>query len=327
MKAVQFNQFGNPADVVHCVELPDVGAPAADEVVIRMEAFPVNPADLLTLEGRYATRPVLPATLGAEGVGIIDAVGDDVADLKVGDRVLPLGRDNWVAVKKEPAARVIKLPDMDPLQASMLKVNPATALFLLHNYELPAAGDMLIQNAANSAVGLNVIRLAEDLGVKTINIVRRAELVPVLRDDYGASHVLVDDADIVERVEELSAGHTLRLGLDAIGGQGTRTLSKCVQDGGTIVNYGFLCGEPCTIDPHELVFRQISLAGFWLAKLLTGLSRQELTQVYARLAALVARGTLRVPIEKTYSIDDIKIAVEHAARTARAGKIVVLPNA
>ena len=151
MKQVQFTAFGVPHEVAACVEVPEVGPPGPDEVVIEVEAFPINPADLLTITGAYAVRPQLPATLGAECAGRIVAVGSGVRDLTVGDRVINLGRDNWCQQRKVPAAQALKVPaDADVLQLAMLKVNPATALMMLRHYVPLQPGDWVIQDAANS---------------------------------------------------------------------------------------------------------------------------------------------------------------------------------
>ena len=118
MKQVRFTAFGPPEEVAACVEVADVGAPGPDEVVVEILAFPINPADLLTITGGYAVRPRLPATLGAEGVGRIASVGSKVTDLAQGDRVISLARDNWCQRRRLPAAQVLKVPaDADLLPA------------------------------------------------------------------------------------------------------------------------------------------------------------------------------------------------------------------
>lgn len=326
MKIAQFAEFGPPHEVVSCVEIDELPDPIADEVLLEIEAFPINPADLLTLSGDYAVRPKLPASLGAEGVGRVVQVGPNVRQISIGDRVLPLGRDNWVQRKIEKESNVISLPNMDAHQAAMLKVNPATAWFMLHDYVALQQGDMLLQNAANSGVGMNLIKLAESRGIKTINIVRRPELVPFLQDKYGAFAVLVSGPDIAGQVAEVAGDSSLQLGVDAVGGEATRLLAKCLQPGGTVVNYGLLSGQPCVIDPHDLIFRGITLTGFWLAKTLGASGRDQLEKVYAELSKLVAQNVLHVPVETTYPIDQIKAAVAHAGRYGRSGKIIVLPN-
>jgi NADPH:quinone reductase-like Zn-dependent oxidoreductase len=152
MKQVQFTAFGVPHEVAACIEAPDVGAPGPDEVVIEVLAFPINPADLLTITGGYAIRPQLPATLGAECVGRIAAAGANVHDLAVGDRVINLGRDNWCQRRRVPAAQALKVPaHADVLQLAMLKVNPATALLMLRNYVDLQPGDWVIPPIPASA--------------------------------------------------------------------------------------------------------------------------------------------------------------------------------
>ena len=325
MKQVQFTAFGAPHEVAACVDVPDVGAPGPDEVVIEVLAFPINPADLLTITGGYAVRPKLPATLGAECVGRIAAVGSEVRDLAVGDRVINLGRDNWCQRRKVPAAQALEVPaDADLLQLAMLKVNPATALMMLRNYVELQPGDWVIQDAANSGVGTNLVRLARADGIRTVNVVRRASLVEPLQA-IGADVVVVDGADLAERVRQATGG-AIRLAIDAIGGEIVMRLADCLAEGGTVVNYGLLSGQPCQLGAHHTIFKGVTLTGFWLQKSLTAMARPDLETLYGGLAARIADGTLRVEIEATYPIEEIKAAVAHAGREGRGGKVLVLPN-
>jgi mitochondrial enoyl-[acyl-carrier protein] reductase / trans-2-enoyl-CoA reductase len=326
LKQVQFTAFGAPHEVAACVEVPDVGAPAADEVVIEVLAFPINPADLLTMTGGYAIRPQLPATLGAECVGRIAAIGSGVRDLAVGDRVISLGRDNWCQRRKVPAAQALRVPaDADMLQLAMLKVNPATALMMLRRYVRLQPGDWVIQDAANSGVGSNLIKLASADRIRTANVVRREALIAPLRA-IGADVVVVDGPDLAERVQEATGGAAIRLAVDAIGGDMVLRLADCLADGGTVVNYGLLSGQPCQLGAHHTIFKGITLTGFWLQKALTAMARRDLEALYADLAARVADGSLHVEVEATYPIEEIKAALAHAGSEGRSGKILVLPN-
>jgi mitochondrial enoyl-[acyl-carrier protein] reductase / trans-2-enoyl-CoA reductase len=326
MKQVQFTAFGAPHEVAACVDVPDVDAPGPEEVVIEVLAFPINPADLLTITGGYAVRPQLPGTLGAECVGRIAAVGSEVRHLEVGDRVINLGRDNWCQRRKVPAAQALKVPaDGDLLQLAMLKVNPATALLMLRNYVELQPGDWVIQDAANSGVGTNLIRLARVDGIRTANVVRREALVAPLQA-IGADAVVVDGADLAERVRQATGGGAIRLAIDAIGGDMVLRLADCLAEDGTIVNYGLLSGQPCQLGAHHTIFKGITLTGFWLQKSLTAMVRPDLEKLYAGLAARIVDGTLRVEIEATYPIEEIKAALAHAGREGRGGKVLVLPN-
>jgi NADPH:quinone reductase-like Zn-dependent oxidoreductase len=326
MKQVQFAAFGTPHEVAECVEVPDVGAPGPDEVVIEVEAFPINPADLLTISGGYAVRPKLPATLGAECVGRIAAAGAAAQGLAAGDRVINLGRDNWCQRRRVPAAQALAVPaDADVLQLAMLKVNPATALLMLRNYLDLQPGDWVIQDAANSGVGTNLIRLAKADGIRTVNVVRRDALIRPLQA-IGADVVLVDGDDLAARVQGATGGAAIRLAIDAIGGAIVLRLADCLAEGGTVVNYGLLSGQPCQLGAHHTIFKSITLTGFWLQKALTSMARPDVEALYGDLAARVADGTLRVEVEATYPIEEIKAALAHAGRAGRAGKILVLPN-
>jgi NADPH:quinone reductase-like Zn-dependent oxidoreductase len=325
MKIVQFGRYGVPHEVCDCVEAEDPGVPAADEVVVAVEAAPINPADLLIIEGRYPGPTELPAPLGIEGVGRVVAVGSGVEELAEGDRVMSLARANWAERITIKAAQAIKLPgDLDVLQAAMMKANPATALLMLRDYVDLSKGDWVIQNAANSAVGQHVIRLAKAHGLHSANVVRREALVAPL-EAIGADIVVVDGDDLAARVRD-KGGEGAKLAIDAIGGEATLRLADCLADGGTVVNYGFLSGEPCMITPHQAIVHGITLTGFWLAGLFRTAPPEEIRAIYAEVARLMTEGALEAPVEATYEIADIKDALAHAEREGRDGKILITPN-
>ncbi|MGI9491581.1 MAG: zinc-dependent alcohol dehydrogenase family protein [Geminicoccaceae bacterium] len=326
MKQVQFTAFGVPKDVTVCVDVSDVGAPDDGDVVVDIDAFPINPADLLTISGGYAIKPDLPATLGAEGTGRITAIGGGVTDLEIGDQVIMLGRENWCQRRRVPAETVVKVPrEADVLQLAMLKVNPATASLMLQNYVQLKPGDWLIQDAANSGVGVSLIKLAKMDGVRTVNVVRRPELIDVLKG-HGADVVVVDGDDLAERVIAAVGQEPIKLAIDAVGGSQITRLADCLAEGGTVVNYGLLSGEPCQIRADQTIFKGITLTGFWLQKALTSMARSDAQKLYQDLSARVLSGDLHVEIEATYPIEQIKEAVNHAGRSGRGGKILVLPN-
>ncbi len=326
MKIVEFARFGVPHQVAACVEVAEPGEPGEDEVVVEVEAFPINPVDLLTMEGRYAVRPQLPSTPGSESVGRIVAAGAQVRDVAPGDRVINLGRENWVQRLKVPATRVLKVPaEADVLQLAMLKVNPPTALLMLRTYVPLEAGDWVIQDAANSGVGTCLIRLAKAQGLHTVNVVRREALSEPLQA-LGADVVVVDGPDLAERVRAATGGAPIKLAIDAVAGETCLRLAECLEDDGTVVNYGFLSGRPCMLTPHQTVFRGITLTGFWLVKVLARASREQVADLYDELVGLAADGTLKVEVEATYAIEDIKQALEHAGREGRGGKVLVTPN-
>jgi trans-2-enoyl-CoA reductase len=322
MKIVQFSSLGVPHEVCDCVSVGDPPAPGPDEILVEMEASPINPADMLNISGKYANKPMLPAKAGNEGVGRVVAVGTQISSLTGGDRVMMPARENWVEQRIVPANAAIKLPqDADILQMSLLRISPPTASLLLSEMVALNEGDWIAQNAANSAVGKLLIRMAREKGVRTVNIVRRDTLVPSLQS-LGADLVLVDGPELATRVRAEIGDARLALAVDAVAGDACMRIAGCLSDGGMLVNYGVLSGAPVTIDYHELVFRAITARGFWLSKELQRIGRSATVELYQHLAARLVAGELHTDIEASYSLSQAKLALEHASRPARCGKII-----
>ena len=326
MHVVHVTQFGPPEQSLTVVEQPDPPAPSGDQVVVDILAFPINPADLLLVEGKYAAKPPLPSPLGAEGIGRVVSIGPDVQGLAPGDRVMLLGRENWCSRKTVSAATLLKLPaDGDALQLAMLKVNPATALCMLRDFVPLQPGDWVLQNAANSAVGRLLIGLAKAQGLRTVNIVRRQGAADAIAD-LEPDAVVLDGPDMVEQIKAACGDALPKLGIDAVAGPMTERMADAMADCGVVVNYGLLSGATCTMRADQLIFRQQKLVGFWLGQSLTTMGREEVEALYFELADLVRHGSLKVPAEATYPIEQIAEAARHANQGERNGKILVLPN-
>jgi NADPH:quinone reductase-like Zn-dependent oxidoreductase len=327
MKQVQFAAFGLPSQVGRCVEVVDVGEPAANEIVFEILAFPINPADLSFMTGRYASQPPLPATPGAESIGRVVKVGSGVSDLKPGDRIISLLRENWTQRRRIPADQAIKVrADIALAQAAMLRINPPTALLLLEDIVDLQPGDWIVQNGANSAVGKILIGLARERGIRTVNVVRRRELVAPLKALGGDAVVVDDGTDLAGRVRTAANGEPVRLAIDCVGGQATRKLVDAVCDGGTVCVYGGLAGEDSAAPTHALVFRGVTVTGFMLGRFLMKRNRAQITAIYDLLAQRIADGRINVPVEKIYPIEDIAQALKHSEDYGRDGKILVAPN-
>jgi mitochondrial enoyl-[acyl-carrier protein] reductase / trans-2-enoyl-CoA reductase len=326
VKRVEIGAYGAPEEVARVVEVPDFSAPGAGEIVFDVLAFPINPADLSFCRGSYRLAPELPATPGAECVGRVRAVGAGVGDLKPGDLVINLQRENWAQARRVRAEDAIPIPSgLDLRQAAMLRINPPTALLLLEDHVTLKPGDCVIQNVANSAVGRHLIVLAKARGVRTINIVRRDDVAGELRA-LGADAVIQDGPDLAERAREAAQGAPIRLGIDAISGEATRRIADCVSDGAVVVNYGSLSGEDPVVGRAALTLRGIMLTGFILGRGLAKRSPEQVRALYADLGAKLRDGTLHAPVDSTYPIERITEALTHAQRAGRHGKILVLPN-
>jgi mitochondrial enoyl-[acyl-carrier protein] reductase / trans-2-enoyl-CoA reductase len=326
MKKVEIAAYGVPEEVAVCVEAPDVGMPAAGEIVFDVLAFPINPADLSMIRGNYRLHPALPATPGAECVGRVSAVGAGVTALRPGDLVINLQRENWAQRRRIAASDAIPIPSgIDLLQAAMLRINPATAQLLLENHVALAAGDWVIQNVANSAVGRHLIVIAKSRGWRTVNVVRRDDVAAELRA-LGADIVLPDGPDLAQRVRDATAGGAIRLGIDAVSGGATRRIADCVGDGGVVVSYGSMSGEDPVMSRSAMSFRGVSLTSFNLGRGLAKRNPEQVRALYAELAGKVRDGALQAPVDATYPIEEIKAALVRAQQGGRHGKVLVLPN-
>ncbi len=326
MKQVLIDRYGTPWDVARCADVPDVGEPAADEVVFDVLAFPINPADMWFCKGSYRLKPPLPATPGAECVGRVTAVGSAVKHVARGDLVINLQRENWTQKRRVKGDDAIPLPaGIDLRQAAMVRINPPTARLMLSDFVDLAPGEWVIQNVANSAVGRLLIVQAHQRGLRTVNIVRRAELAGELKA-LGADVVLVDGDELAERVAGATGKAAIRLGVEAIGGAATGRLVDCVATEGTVVHYGSMSGEDPKVGRSNLIYRGIKLTGFMLGRGLARRDAAKIREIYAELAAQVMAGTLYAPVDTVYPIEKIKDALAHADKGGRNGKILVAPN-
>ena len=326
MKQVLIDRYGTPWDVARCADVPDVGEPAADEVVFDVLAFPINPADMWFCRGSYRLKPPLPATPGAECVGRVAVVGSAVKHVRKGDLVINLQRENWAQRRKVKGDDAIPLPaGIDLRQAAMVRINPPTAQLMLSDFVDLKAGDWVIQNVANSAVGRLLIVLARQRGLRTVNVVRRAELAGELKA-LGADSVVVDGSDLARQVAEATGNAGIKLGVEAIGGEATGRLADCIATDGTLVHYGSMSGEDPKVTRNNFIYRGVRLTGFMLGRFLSKRSAEEVRAIYADLGGQVMAGKLHAPVDTVYPIEKIKDALAHADKGGRNGKILVSPN-
>lgn len=325
MRAVRYDQIGAPTQVLRIEDIPRP-EPGPLEVLIRVTARPINPSDLLTIDGRYGTLPKLPATPGNEAAGVVEALGSEIKGLQIGQRVVPLGANQgtWQEYVTARAAAVLPIPDsIDDRQASMLLVNPPTAWIMLTELLNVRPGEWLLQTAAGSAVGIWVVRIAHKIGAKTINLVRRRDQVEALKA-LGADEVIcTSDEDVAQRVKALTDGKGVPYALDAVGGEtGTQAFAALGRHG-TLIVYGLLSGEPMKID-GRMIFRESVVRGFWLAVWLRNASPEKMNTVFSALLPMLSEKQAESPIEAIYDLAEVVQAAAHAARPGRNGKILLV---
>jgi trans-2-enoyl-CoA reductase len=323
MKQVIIESTGSPTEVAEVRDAPFSPLPPG-HVRLRMKFAPVNPADLNFMEGTYGKKPVLPAVPGIEGVGEIVETAADVSNLHPGRLAIPLGGMGcWTEEMVRPAADVFVLPEgIDSRQAAMLRVNPATAWGLLHAAGPLPAGAWVVQNAASSNCGHCVIQLARHLGLRTLNLVRRPESAAACTA-AGADAVFTDDAEAVAAARALPGFTAPVLALNAVGGESALRLMDLLAPGGTMFTYGAMSRQPVKVPNSFLIFKDLRLRGYWFTKRLETMTPEEVRGLYSNLAALVVAGKLHQPVAAEYPLTEISAALQHAAGSARGGKILL----
>src|SRR6202047_4255138 len=324
MRQLKLIAHGEPSEVI---ELNTVSEPALgpDEVLISMEAAPLNPSDFLFVSGKYGVRPAFPSSVGAEGVGRVAKIGSKVDGALRGKRVLILPtyeQGTWADQVVAPVHNVVPMSDeADPLQLSMIGINPVTAYLLLNRYVSLMPGDWIGQTAANAAMGQYIIALAKLAGVKTLNVVRRKEAIEQVRQ-LGGDRVVLQGDNLHKDIEEALDGKKLSLVLDMIGGNPVGELAKSLKTGGSIVIYALQSGQFPAVPPGEFIYRGLSLHGFWLINWIRNAPRTEIQETYQKLGDLVADGSLSAAVEHVYPLEQFKEAFEQSLKPNRSGKIL-----
>jgi len=323
IKTVVYREYGVPVEAVEVLE-SEIGAPGPGQVLVKDILAPINPADLNTIEGKYPVRYPLPATPGIEGVGRVAEVGFDVTRLKPGMAVLlPHAYGTWREAGIVEAAKLIPIPEGVPYaEAAMIKVNPASAWRMLHDYVAPEPGAWVIQNAANSAVGRAVIAIAKKLGLRTVNLVRRPELIEELTA-AGGDVVLLDDANANEEIKARTGKAQIFLGLNSVGGESASRVASALAHGGKMLTFGAMSRRPLMLPTGLLIFKDIQVLGFWMTRWYQKATEAELHAMFAELFEMAKTGAFKTPVEKVYPISEIKAAVTHALQGSRGGKILI----
>ena len=232
MKAIHLTAYGNPVQNLRMVEVPEPRTPSEGEVLVRMEYAPVDYSDLLLANGVYFLNPQLPSVIGGEGAGVVEGIGPGVTSVKVGDRVtIPFPTFTWAEKVLAPAQGLFVVPpSLDAQTASMLNINPVTAVLLLDEFVKLKPKDWIVLNAANSQVARCIIAIGKSRDLNVIGIVRRSELIPEIKE-LGADFVGVESPELPKQIQIATGGMPISLGLDAVGGPATATIAKVLSRG------------------------------------------------------------------------------------------------
>ncbi len=322
MRSVVYESFGRPDEVLQVAERPRP-EPGPGQVLVRMVLSPIHNHDLMTAAGSYGFRPALPAVGGTEAVGVVEALGSGVSHLQVGQRVAGGASATWAESYLADAARVVPVPDaVSDETACQLIAMPLSAKMVLAELGL-TRGDWLVQNAGNGAVGRLVARFGAEQGIQVLSLVRRDAAVEELRALGIQAVVSTEDPSWPERARALTSGAPILHAIDSLAGEGPSQLAHVMADGGTITSFGAMTEQPLQVPPALLLFRKMTVNGFWAAR--PSLPPEEIGRTLGELVQDVAAGRLDLPVDGIYPLQDIAEAVRATGQPGRKGKVVLAP--
>ena len=328
MRSATHSAFGDPADVLALADAT-VPEPGPGQARVRMTLSPIHNHDLWTVRGQYGYKPTLPAIGGSEAVGVVDALGDGVEGLALGQRVATASaRGAWAEYFVVPAHTLLPVPDaIDDGTAAQLIAMPLSALLLLEMLKVPP-GEWIVQNAANGAVGKALAMLGQARGVNVLSLVRREAGVAEMHAQGIGNTVCTAGEGWKAQVRELLGGRRAVAGIDSVGGADSGVLAALLGEGGVLVAFGSMTGEPMQIPSGELIFKQLQVRGFWGIPAMKALTPQDQRRLMGELLQRAASGELRLPVAAIYGLDEIGAAVRACETPGRAsqGKILLRPR-
>jgi NADPH:quinone reductase-like Zn-dependent oxidoreductase len=321
MKAAQFENTGKPEEVLSIVE-KEIPVPGPGEVRVKIKMSNINPSDIMFVQGMYGITPKLPAIGGFEAAGIIDAVGEGVS-LKPGQRVIFTAMGVWQEYAIVNAKGLIPTPEhMTDEVACQAFVNPFTAYAMLAEAQLEK-GDWLLITAGASAFGKFVIQLCKQRGINTVCTVRHKEQIDFLKN-LGATEVInTEESELVGAVKTLTSGKGVNCCFDAVGGKLGGAAVDSLANNGLLLAFGLLSLRPTPVNTGGMIFKNLTIKGFWLSTWMTTQTPEKLGEVTKAVLTQLTSQELKADIEATYKLEDIKKAIVHAEKPGKNGKVLL----
>lgn len=325
-RIVRFHQFGGP-EVLRIEEAEPV-EPGRGEVRMRIGAIGINRADILMRSGKYIETPVLPAGLGLEAAGVIDAIGPAVRDLAPGDVVSlipPLSMACWPVygeLQVFPARHVIRHPpEIDLVTAAASWMQYLTAYGGLVELAGLAPGEPVLITAASSSVGLAAIQIANIIGAIPVAVTRTAQKRPALLA-AGARYVLVSDTPrFAESLRTAAGPGGFRVVFDPVAGPGFEPIVDAMATGGILIEYGGLSPRPTPFPVGPVLAKSLTLRGYLVHEIITDAAR--LKRAKAFVLSGLQSGRLTPRIARVFPFEQIADAHAFLERNEHLGKVVV----
>lgn len=321
MKTAVFEALGKPWDVLKVKDTP-TPEPGEGEVRIKVTVANINPSDIMYVQGMYGIRPEVPGGAGFEAAGIVDSVGAGVS-IATGTRVIFTALGVWQEYVIVPAKTVIPTPDgMSDEIACQAFVNPFTAYGMLRESGLEE-GQWLLLTAGGSAFAKFVVQLSNKKGIKTLCTVRRDDQIDELIANGATAVVNTESQDLKKEVKALTDSQGVDYIFDAVGGKlGAQVLDTLAFNGSMMV-FGLLSLNPIPLNSGLLIFKNLTVKGFWLTTWMTSLSKEEKMEVTKTVLGGLMQADLKADVEKMYSLDEVGEATKHADTPGRKGKILL----
>ncbi len=327
-KVVRFHEFGGP-EVLRFESL-EVGEPGAKEVRVRIEAIGINRAEIGFRSGGYIERAILPARIGYEASGVVEALGEGVENFSVGEPicVLPSFSMNKYGVYAEraivPASALLKRPTgLGTHTCAAIWMQYLTAYGALIDISQIGSGDAVVITAASSSVGLAAIQIANHVGAVSIAVTRTAAKEAELRK-LGAAHVIVTEKQALEtEVLHITSGKGAKVAFDPIAGPIVASLAAAMAAGGRLILYGNLSGEATsTIFPFgPSMVRGFGMRAYVVFEILSDAERFERARLFVEEG--LREGWLTPIIAKTFPFDQIVEAHRYLESNEQIGKVIV----
>ena len=322
-KAIRIHQPGGPEEMVW--EEVAVGDPGPGEARVRHTAVGLNFIDVYHRTGLYPL-PALPATIGMEAAGVVEAVGDGVDDLAAGDRIAYAGPPGaYSEARLMPAKRLVKLPDgIDDRQAAAMMLKGMTAEYLLHRTYPVKAGETILFHAAAGGVGTIACQWAKHLGATVIGTVGTREKAEIAAA-HGCDHPIVtSETDFVARVKEITGGAGVPVVYDSVGKDTFDGSLDCLSPFGLLALFGQSSGPVPPFDLGQLA----AMGSLYITRptLLTyAASREDLLATANALFEVVQSGAVRIEVNQTYALADAAQAHRDLEARKTTGSTVLLP--